>query len=66
MDNPMSRLTGSLDGKPKADPLTWSEGQDLCHIWKNMLVEGQGWSPDPPCLSAPILHSDLKICWSNT
>ena len=33
---------------------------------EHVLLEGQGWSPDPPCLSAPIPHSDLKICWSNT
>ena len=27
---------------------------------EHVLLEGQGWSPDPPCLAAPILHSDLK------
>ena len=28
---------------------------------EHVLFGGQGWSPDPPCLSAPIPHSDLKI-----
>ena len=32
---------------------------------EHVLLEGQGWSPDPPCLSAPNPQSDLKICWSN-
>ena len=27
----------------------------------HVLLEGQGWSHGPPCLSAPIFHSDLKF-----
>ena len=33
---------------------------------EHVLLEGQGWSPDPPCLSAHSPQSGLKICWSNT
>ena len=63
---PKVKADSWLGWKVKADPLTWPEGQGHCHIWKNVLLEGQGWSPDPPCLSAHSLQSDLKICWNNT
>ena len=38
----------------------------LPNMEEHVLLEGQGWSPDPPCQSAPIPQSGLKIVGSNT
>ena len=62
MDNPRSMMTAVLTGRPRLIHRLGLKVKATSIYEEHVLLEGQGWSPDPPCLCAPILHSDLKIC----
>ena len=66
MDIPRSRLTADSDGRPRLIHRLGLKSRPLPYMEEHVLLEGQGWSPDPPYLSVHSPQSGLKICWSNT